>query len=313
MNRAVPVVSRYRPHGFLPLRKRSYNPAAGRFTSMDPHPGDTEDPVTLHRFLYAGADPVSNADPNGMFFSAISAGITTAVQGLMNNSRVGGALYVLDRTSTFVDAVKFISQLAAGTVNPGLMAGLLLSMIPFSSVFRGAKLLWTGSVATGGKGVVQGAGKTLSEGFDALKAANLAGQPVTKVAGDLGAITAAKKLGLKPVDGFPAHYRGIDGMFMHGDDLVIVEAKGRLASSGGSFLGQTKHGEEMSQAWIQLQVEKIRRRTGDQYANLLRDKIQEGKVKGLVVETRVDEAGKLADPVFELKNWADIGVTTWVK
>jgi hypothetical protein len=35
---------------------------------MDPFDGVLRDPVTLHRFLYAGVNPVNNIDPSGNFF-----------------------------------------------------------------------------------------------------------------------------------------------------------------------------------------------------------------------------------------------------
>ncbi len=47
------------------LRARSYDPATGRFTAADPYSRDPRDPVSLHRYLYAGADPVNGTDPSG--------------------------------------------------------------------------------------------------------------------------------------------------------------------------------------------------------------------------------------------------------
>jgi RHS repeat-associated protein len=317
----------FMPHSILPatdetlrqtvgevsgMRFRNYDQSIGRFTSFDVFEGDPADPLTLHKYAYAHADPVNGMDPTGLFFTAVSAGITHSVKATLGHPRVAAALTVLDRASTFADVVSFVSQLAAGVVNPGIAAGLLLSVIPFGSLFKRAKLVWSGSVAKGGKGVLNGAGDGLSEIYGAINKAGIGSTPATKVAGDLGAVATAKKLGFKPVDDFPAHYRGIDGMFLHGDDLVVVEAKGLLTSSGGMRLGPSRAGGEMSQEWMRAQVAKIRRRGSEKHAKLLEEKINSGKVKGLVVETRVDEAtGKLADPVFELKNWADIGPTTW--
>ncbi len=51
--------------GLYYLRARWYNPATGRLTSTDPEAGVVSDPVTLHRYLYARADPVNWSDPTG--------------------------------------------------------------------------------------------------------------------------------------------------------------------------------------------------------------------------------------------------------
>lgn len=48
-------------------RCRWYDPHIGRFTSMDEFEGSTADPNTLHKYLYANANPVINSDPTGMF------------------------------------------------------------------------------------------------------------------------------------------------------------------------------------------------------------------------------------------------------
>ncbi len=51
--------------GLYYLRARYMDPATGRFLSMDPLAGSPRDPVSLHRYLYAGDDPVQGHDPSG--------------------------------------------------------------------------------------------------------------------------------------------------------------------------------------------------------------------------------------------------------
>ncbi|AUG57149.1 tRNA3(Ser)-specific nuclease WapA precursor [Acetivibrio saccincola] len=53
--------------GFYYLRARYMNPAIGRFTTMDPFEGFIQDPYSLHKYLYAHANPVMNIDPSGNF------------------------------------------------------------------------------------------------------------------------------------------------------------------------------------------------------------------------------------------------------
>jgi RHS repeat-associated protein len=52
--------------GLYYLRHRYYNPVTGRFFSRDPIEGKRVDPDTLHKYLYAGGDPVNGIDPRGL-------------------------------------------------------------------------------------------------------------------------------------------------------------------------------------------------------------------------------------------------------
>ena len=45
------------------LRARYMNPLSGRFLSRDPEDGSVTNPSTLHKYLYAGGDPVNAEDP----------------------------------------------------------------------------------------------------------------------------------------------------------------------------------------------------------------------------------------------------------
>ena len=52
--------------GLYHLRARHYDADRGRFVSMDPYAGALEDPTSLHKYLYANADPVNFIDPTGL-------------------------------------------------------------------------------------------------------------------------------------------------------------------------------------------------------------------------------------------------------
>jgi RHS repeat-associated protein len=51
--------------GFYYLRARYYDPAMGRFVTMDSFAGDMQVPLSLHKYLYAEADPINHTDPSG--------------------------------------------------------------------------------------------------------------------------------------------------------------------------------------------------------------------------------------------------------
>jgi RHS repeat-associated protein len=48
-------------------RARYMNASTGRFWSMDTYEGDQNSPASLHKYLYANADPVNAIDPSGKF------------------------------------------------------------------------------------------------------------------------------------------------------------------------------------------------------------------------------------------------------
>ena len=51
--------------GLYYLRARYYSPLTGRFLTRDPDAGQIKAPATLHKYLYAAADPVNRIDPTG--------------------------------------------------------------------------------------------------------------------------------------------------------------------------------------------------------------------------------------------------------
>jgi RHS repeat-associated protein len=61
------------------LRARYYDPSTGRFISKDPFEGVLRDPVSLHRYLYANANPVSFVDPTGEYVTAQELGVAASI------------------------------------------------------------------------------------------------------------------------------------------------------------------------------------------------------------------------------------------
>lgn len=55
--------------GLYYLRARWMNPLTGHFMTRDPYDGYIGTPVTLHKYLYAGSDPVNHVDPRGIFLA----------------------------------------------------------------------------------------------------------------------------------------------------------------------------------------------------------------------------------------------------
>ena len=55
------------------------NPSTGTFISMDSYQGSIYDPVTLHKYLYANANPVMYTDPSGYLADMSLANTVAAV------------------------------------------------------------------------------------------------------------------------------------------------------------------------------------------------------------------------------------------
>ena len=84
--------------GFYYLRARYMNPSTGTFTSPDAYTGTIFDPVSLHKYLYANANPVMNRDPSGYYtLTDMEASIViSGIIGAAMNSIPSGIMRLLD-------------------------------------------------------------------------------------------------------------------------------------------------------------------------------------------------------------------------
>ena len=116
--------------GLYYLRARYMNPSVGRFITMDSYEGSIDDPVSLHKYLYANANPVMLSDPSGyiglldtvcasaignvLFYSA-SAGLITFGMGLIRQLREidNGIRKTIDWSNLIKETI-FSTALAAG-------------------------------------------------------------------------------------------------------------------------------------------------------------------------------------------------------
>ncbi len=70
--------------GLYYLRARYMDPSTGTFISMDSYQGSLYDPVSLHKYLYANANPVMYTDPSG-YFSLAECSIASSIQSTLNS------------------------------------------------------------------------------------------------------------------------------------------------------------------------------------------------------------------------------------
>jgi RHS repeat-associated protein len=75
--------------GLYYLRARFFDPGSGRFWTFDPHEGSRGDPASLHKFAYAGGNPVSGSDPSG-HLTLLETAKVGAIVGTLSGMAVGG-------------------------------------------------------------------------------------------------------------------------------------------------------------------------------------------------------------------------------
>lgn len=86
--------------GLYYLRARYMSPSVGRFISMDEYGGTISDPMSLHKYLYANANPVSYCDPSGYCADwSLSSLVTTMEMSMKIGAMIGGSLSALMYTN----------------------------------------------------------------------------------------------------------------------------------------------------------------------------------------------------------------------
>jgi RHS repeat-associated protein len=78
--------------GYYYLRSRYYSQTTGRLASMDQESGHTMEPLSLHKYLYAGTDPVNHRDPSGADFTVLGLNISSAMMNVIARIAIGAVL-----------------------------------------------------------------------------------------------------------------------------------------------------------------------------------------------------------------------------
>jgi RHS repeat-associated protein len=90
------------------LRQRFYDPGSGRFSRMDTWEGKQEDPLTLHKYIYAHNNPSNLLDPTG-FSSEFAPGGGLALRSVIENI-LFAALFATIGTIVVVTGVMAIEK-----------------------------------------------------------------------------------------------------------------------------------------------------------------------------------------------------------
>ncbi len=119
--------------GFYYLRARYMNPAIGRFTSMDTNAGSVGTPISLNKYVYANANPITYTDPSG-YVSLAEFSAASRIRGALNNYTINIGFNFLDPANA-EENIK--NDLILGAVAGGGAAAFKLFKM-FSSKFRKA-------------------------------------------------------------------------------------------------------------------------------------------------------------------------------
>lgn len=123
--------------GFYYLRARYMDCKTGRFINMDTYWGSNYDPVSLHKYLYANANPVMNYDPTGNFsLGHVLVGITisSVLAGIVSG------IFAFIRTGSFKEA------LWAGAKSMLITAAISLLLLKFPALLPFVMILGVGSL-----------------------------------------------------------------------------------------------------------------------------------------------------------------------
>ena len=55
------------------------DPSTGTFTTMDTYQGRLSDPMSLHKYMYAAANPIKYCDPSGNNYTVAQQGLAIGI------------------------------------------------------------------------------------------------------------------------------------------------------------------------------------------------------------------------------------------
>ena len=121
-------------------RARYMDPTTGTFISMDSYSGSIYDPVSLHKYLYANANPVTYTDPTG-YFSFSELMVVQKIQGIINTVQMSSGLFKVLRWVNAITTVYDTFQQIKGLLNGEVTIGEVVYMI-MSDMSIDAMLSW---------------------------------------------------------------------------------------------------------------------------------------------------------------------------
>jgi RHS repeat-associated protein len=156
------------------LRARYYDQSNGRFISQDPYSGSDEDPVSLHRYLYASDDPVDRVDPGGQDDTEgetlAASSISSTLTGIVNSAilRVGALAAANIRVFYAIQTVNTLASLYMASQDPDQGVLYLTSdgfAADFELLYSGGSALIRGVISSTERILAYDAGRGVTSGI----------------------------------------------------------------------------------------------------------------------------------------------------
>jgi len=134
------------------LRARYYDQNTARFTQMDTWIGNNNDPLSLHKYLYAGSDPVNHVDPSGHFFSLSSVAASLNIRSTISGFQIDTGMNLLDVAIDPDNAAENYAQSSQLALGLGVLGGKAFKLLKMLSgkfrkscnSFMAGTEIWTG-------------------------------------------------------------------------------------------------------------------------------------------------------------------------
>jgi RHS repeat-associated protein len=127
---------------------RWYDPATGRFVSVDPRPGSLSSPQSLNPYIYVTDSPVNNIDPAGEWgFDSLVSAVSNVFKPIANTvSSIGSAALAVTTS-----AVNNVASVAASVTNT-LVATTISTTTTLTNVAKAGLVKAADTLASAGAG-----------------------------------------------------------------------------------------------------------------------------------------------------------------
>ena len=112
--------------GLYYLRARYMNPTTGSFTQMNTYGGSLSDPMSLHKYLFANANPVRYRDPSGNSATLEETAATIMIISVIDGAISGTIGAVINSLENITHGGKFGSADYVNAACEGFWSGFLV-------------------------------------------------------------------------------------------------------------------------------------------------------------------------------------------